>query len=97
MKENLLSPNQQSDFDQYFKDVNNLQLSGRNLKDLKSIESGLKIEGVHFEIIGNQIPVYFASYIDNGQKYALGVPEFDERDRTFMKLNGQQFSALEEP
>ena len=87
----ILLPGDGASFKEYFDKVTNLQLSGANLKEVKQVEPGLLIEGAEFEILGQKVPLYIGSYIDNGQKFVLGIPEFDERDRAFMEINGESF------
>jgi hypothetical protein len=62
----VIMPGNGASFKTYFDKVTNLQLSGSNLKDMKSVEPGLLIEGAEFEILGQKVPVYIGSYIDNG-------------------------------
>jgi len=50
----------------YLEKVSVLQVKGQNLKDLKQLEPGHYLEGVNFTFGQRSIPVYFASYIDNG-------------------------------
>jgi hypothetical protein len=51
----------------YRKEVNALQLSGKNLKDIQQLEKGLKIEEFEIKLWPNGIslPVYFTSFLDN--------------------------------
>lgn len=58
------------------------------MKEVKSVEPGILLKDTEFEILGKKKPVYIGSYIDNGQKYVLGIPEFEDRDRAFMEANG---------
>jgi hypothetical protein len=55
------------------------------------------VDGTYFTIGDKQLPVYFTSYIDNGQPYKLGIPEYNEREFEFMKINGVEFEKQEHP
>ena len=94
----FLPSDQLSTFKEYLKQVNDLQVKGQNLKDIKHLEPGLLIKGISFQTTNKILPVYFVSYIDNGQPFKLGIPEFNDREHEFMKINGVHFfkKALED-
>ena len=54
------------EYQEYIDQINLFQLEGRNLKDIKTLEKGFECKGTTFVFDGKELPVYIASYIDNG-------------------------------
>ena len=97
--QDILPSEAREDFEAYLEAVNSKQLKGQNLKDAKQLEPGLRFEAMTFRYkalgLEKALPVYFTSYIDNGQNFKLGDPEYNEREHSFAALNALEYELKE--